>query len=323
LLQFTRQVWRAAQDCDLIFVNGYGLPPAMVNLWLRKPMVIKLVGDFAWEYAIRHGLIDSGENIEGFQRRRHGFVVRVVQALQRWYVNRAQAVIMPSRYLSSIVQGWGVPSEKLQVIYNAVDLVAYDSLPDREDARRELDLGGKIILTVARLTPWKGVDRLIALLPRLRERLQDANLVVVGDGPERAKLERLARQTGMTHAVHFAGQVPQDRVALYLRAADVFVLYSGYEGLPHIVLEAMLVGTPVVASAKGGIPEVVEDGVTGRLVSWGDDAQLGDALLKALSDPVEVASWAERARERTERDFSWAGLVERTANLLWEATGLS
>jgi glycosyltransferase involved in cell wall biosynthesis len=318
LLQFTRQVWRAAQDCDLIFVNGYGLPPAIVNLWLCKPMVIKLVGDFAWEYAVRHSLMDSAENIEDFQRRRHGLVVRMVQALQRWYVNRAQTVIVPSRYLASIVQGWGVPPKKLRVIYNAVDLVAYDSLPDREDARRELDLNGKIILTVARLAPWKGVDRLIAILPRIGELVPDANLVVVGDGPERANLERLTEQTGVSGFVRFAGRVSQDRVVLYLRAADVFVLYSGYEGLPHIVLEAMLAGTPVVASAKGGIPEVVEDGVTGRLVSWGDDAQLRGALLKALSDPLEVASWAERARERTERDFSWAGLVERTASLLYQ-----
>jgi glycosyltransferase involved in cell wall biosynthesis len=317
LLQFTRQVWRAAQDCDLIFVNGYGLPPAIVNLWLRKPMVTKLVGDFAWEYAVRHSLIDSSENIEDFQRRRHGFVVRVVQALQRWYVNRAQTVIVPSRYLAGIVQGWGVPPKKLRVIYNAVDLVAYDSLPDREDARRELDLNGKIILMVARLAPWKGVDRLIAILPHIRELVPDANLVVVGDGPERANLERLTEQTGVSGFVRFAGRVSQDRVVLYLRAADVFVLYSGYEGLPHIVLEAMLAGTPVVASAKGGIPEVVEDGVTGRLVSWGDDAQLRDALLEVLSDPVEVASWVERARERTERDFNWAGLVERTASLLY------
>jgi glycosyltransferase involved in cell wall biosynthesis len=318
LLQFTWQVWRAARGCDLIFVNGYGLPPAIVNLWLCKPMVIKLVGDFAWEYAVRHSLMDSAENIEDFQRRRHGLVVRMVQALQRWYVNRAQTVIVPSRYLASIVQGWGVPPKKLRVIYNAVDLVAYDSLPDREDARRELDLNGKIILTVARLAPWKGVDRLIAILPRIGELVPDANLVVVGDGPERANLERLTEQTGVSGFVRFAGRVSQDRVVLYLRAADVFVLYSGYEGLPHIVLEAMLAGTPVVASAKGGIPEVVEDGVTGRLVSWGDDAQLRGALLKALSDPLEVASWAERARERTERDFSWAGLVERTASLLYQ-----
>jgi glycosyltransferase involved in cell wall biosynthesis len=316
LIQFTKQVWRVARDCDLIFVNGYGLPPAVVNLWLRKPMVIKLVGDFAWEYAVRHGLVDKHENIDDFQQRQHSLVVRLLRGLQRWYVNRAQAIIVPSRYLAGIVQGWDVPSEKLQIVHNAVDVAAYDRLPTREDARRELDLGGKVILTVARLTPWKGVDRLIALLPRLRERVSDANLVVVGDGPERANLERLVRRTGVSDTVHFAGQVPRDRVVLYLRAADVFVLYSGYEGLPHIVLEAMLAGTLVVASAKGGIPEVVEDGLTGRLVSWGDDARLHDALLEALSDPARAMSWAERARARIERDFSWAGLAERTASLL-------
>jgi starch synthase len=105
-----------------------------------------------------------------------------------------------------------------------------------------------------------------------------------------------------------------------LRAADVFVLYSGYEGLPHIILEAMLAGTPVVASAKGGIPEVVEDGVTGRLVSWGDEARLHDALLEALSDPAKAASWAERARAGIMPDFSWTGLVERTVDVLWEVS---
>ena len=322
LFWFTWQVWRAARDCDLIFVNGYGLPPAVVNLWLGKPMALKVVSDFAWEYAVRHGLIDSGENIDDFQQRQHGFVVRLLRALQRWYVNRAQAIIVPSRYLAGIVQSWGVPPEKLRVIYNAVDLAAYGHLPVREDARRELHLDGKVILTVARLTPWKGVDRLIALLPRLRDQVPDANLVVVGDGPERADLERLAEQTGVPHAVRFAGQVPRDRVALYLRAADVFVLYSGYEGLPHIVLEAMLAGTPVVASAKGGIPEVIEDGVTGRLVPWGDETRLRDALLKALSDPAKAASWAERAPARIVRDFSWAGLVEGTVDVLWEVSKL-
>lgn len=316
LLQFTGQVWRAARDCDLIFVNGYGLPPAVVNLWLRKPMVIKLVGDFAWEFAVRHSLIDSDENIDDFQQRRRGIVVRGLRGLQRWYVNRARRVIVPSRYLARIVQGWGVPAEKLQVIYNAVDVAAYDCLPTRQAARQTLHLGGRVILTVARLTPWKGVDRLIALLPRLREVAPDANLVVVGDGPELANLERLARETGVAQAVRFAGRVSRDRVALYLRAADVFVLYSGYEGLPHIVLEAMLAGAPVVASAKGGIPEVVEDGATGRLAPWGDDARLYDALVEVLSHPAEAASWAERARAQTEDGFSWAGLVERTASFL-------
>ena len=86
--------------------------------------------------------------------------------------------------------------------------------------------------------------------------------------------------------------------------------------------ECLRIGTfitdykPVVASAKGGIPEVVEDGVTGRLVPWGDETRLGDALLEVLSDPAKAASWAERAPARIVRDFSWAGLVEGTVSLL-------
>jgi glycosyltransferase involved in cell wall biosynthesis len=86
--------------------------------------------------------------------------------------------------------------------------------------------------------------------------------------------------------------------------------------LPHIVLEAMLAGTPVVASAKGGIPEVVEDGKTGRLVAWRDEAQLCDTLLEALSGGEDVASWAERAQAWVKRHFSWPGLVEKTALVL-------
>jgi glycosyltransferase involved in cell wall biosynthesis len=316
LARFTRQVWRATRNCDLIFVNGYGLPPALVNLWLRKPMAIKLVGDFAWEYAIRHGLIGRDENIDDFQRRSHGLAVRLLRAVQRWYVDRARVVIVPSRYLADIVAGWGVPPEKLRVIYNAVDVAAYDRLPARAEAKCELGLSGKILLTVARLTPWKGVDRLIALLPRLQKAWPGVTLVVVGDGPERGNLERLAEQVGVSGAVRFTGRVPHDRVSFYLRAADLFVLYSGYEGLPHVVLEAMLAGAPVIASAKGGIPEVVEDGVTGRLVPWGDEGRLREALSNALSSPSEAATWAERARARVERDFGWARLVEETASLL-------
>jgi glycosyltransferase involved in cell wall biosynthesis len=316
LLQFTKQVWRVAQDCDLIFVNGYGLPPAVVNLWLGKPMVIKLVGDFAWEYAIRHSLIDSNENIDDFQQQRHGLVVRLLRALQCWYVNRAQAVIVPSHYLAHIVHGWGVPSEKLRVIYNAVDMAAYDRLPAREDARRELNLDGKVILTIARLTPWKSVDKLIEVLPQIREEVTDANLVIVGDGPERGRLEQLAQRVGIGEAVLFTGRVSSEKVPLYLRAADVFVLYSSYEGLPHVVLEAMAAGVPVVASRKGGIPEVVVDGETGLLVQWRDEAALAEAVQQVLANVTLAARLATAGRAWVETKFGWERMVQETVRMM-------
>lgn len=318
LAKFTWEVLRQGRKCDLLFVNDYGLPAALANLALRKPVVMKVVGDFAWEYAIRHRLIPADENIDDFQRARHGFTVELLRRLQRWYVSRARAVIVPSRYFRGLVAGWGVPEKKSRVIYNAVDLAAYQDLPSREEIRARLGLAGRVVLTAARLTPWKGVNRLIAALPAWREAVPGTNLVIVGDGPERANLERLAHEVGVAEAVTFVGQVPHEWMPLYLRAADVFVLYSGYEGLPHVVLEAMAAGVPVVASRKGGIPEVIEDGVTGLLVEWGDETVLADTVERVLCDAALARRLGEAGRARVERDFGWGGLVERTAALLAE-----
>jgi glycosyltransferase involved in cell wall biosynthesis len=318
LAKFTWEVLRQGRGGDLLFVNDYGLPAAVANLVLRKPVVMKAVGDFAWEYAIRHRLIPADENIDDFQQMRHGFTVVLLRRLQRWYVNRARAVIVPSHYFRRIIANWGVPEKKLRVIYNAVDLAAYQDLPSRGEIRARLGLSGRVVLTAARLAPWKGVDRLIAALPAWREAVPEANLVVVGDGPERASLERLARETGVAGAVRFVGQVPHERMPLYLRAAEVFVLYSGYEGLPHVVLEAMAAGIPVVVSHKGGLPEVVEDGVTGLLVKWGDETALTEAVRRVLGDAALARRLGEAGRARVERDFGWARLVERTTALLAE-----
>ena len=318
LAKFTWEVLRQGRKCDLLFVNDYGLPAALANLALRKPVVMKVVGDFAWEYAIRHRLIPADENIDDFQRARHGFTVELLKRLQRWYVGRARAVIVPSRYFRGLVAGWGVPEKKSRVIYNAVDLAAYQDLPSREEIRARLGLAGRVVLTAARLTPWKGVNRLIAALPAWREAVPGTNLVIVGDGPERANLERLAHEVGVAEAVTFVGQVPHEWMPLYLRAADVFVLYSGYEGLPHVVLEAMAAGVPVVASRKGGIPEVIGDGVTGLLVEWGDETVLADTVERVLCDAALARRLGEAGRARVERDFGWGGLVERTAALLAE-----
>ena len=316
LAKFTGEVLRQGRKCDLLFVNDYGLPAALANLALRKPVLMKVVGDFAWEYAIRHRLIPADENIDDFQRTRRGFTVALLKRLQRWYVSRARAVIVPSRYFREIVAGWGVPEQKLRVIYNAVDLASYTDLSPRKEVQERFGLSGRVVLTAARLTSWKGVDRLIAALSAWREAVPGTNLVVVGDGPQRANLERLAQATGVAEAVHFIGQVPHERMPFYLRAADVFVLYSGYEGLPHVLLEAMAAGVPVVASRKGGIPEVVEDGVTGLLVEWGDETALQEAVARVLAGGTLATRLSAAGRRRVRAEFEWRRMVERTASLL-------
>jgi len=169
---------------------------------------------------------------------------------------------------------------------------------------------------VARLTPWKGVDRIIEILPKTRRQINEANLVVVGDGPELGNLQRLAGELGAKGYVSFVGRVPHEEVPYYLRAADVFVLYSGYEGLPHIVLEAMAAGAPVILSDTGGNPEVIENGVNGLLIPTGDQEKLKEAILRVLRDTELAEEFVERSREKVKQAFSWDALMKRTLEVL-------
>ncbi|MEK7469226.1 MAG: glycosyltransferase family 4 protein [Planctomycetota bacterium] len=302
-----------AATADLLFVNDYGLPPAIVNLSLRKPMVMKIVGDFAWEWSVRHGHVT--ENIDDFQVHGHDATVSLVKGLQRFYAGQADRIITPSGYLRGIVGGWGIDSARVRVVTNAVDPAKYVFPESREAAQKALGLEGRFVVTVARLTPWKGVDALIRCVPRLPSGWK---LLVVGDGPERARLEAQTQAAGLTQRVIFTGEVAQDQVPGYLRASDIFALFTGYEGLSHVLLEAQLAGLPTVATRKGGNPEVIRHGENGILVEYGDEDGLCQALVRLAGDEAVRAKLAENAR-RASAEFDWSRLMERTTAVFREA----
>ncbi|NUN50239.1 MAG: glycosyltransferase family 4 protein, partial [Candidatus Brocadiae bacterium] len=279
LARLSVEVVRRAARADLLYVNDHGLAPAVVNLALRKPMVMKIVGDFSWEWSVRHG--HTKENIDEFQDLPHAPKVALVRALQTFYSRRADRIVTPSRYLAGIVAGWGVDPGRIRVVHNAVDPAKYPFPESRAAAQALLGLEGRFVVTVARLTPWKGVDALIRVLPRMPAGWR---LLVVGDGPERARLEAQAQAAGLTQRVIFTGEVAQEKVPAYMKASDIFALYTGYEGLSHVLLECLLAGLPAVATRKGGNPEVVRDGENGLLVPWGDEEALGATLAGLASD---------------------------------------
>lgn len=321
LIKFVYHILSIGRRYDLLFVNNYGLPAVVANTFLRKPMAMKLVGDFAWEYSIRHGLINENEGIDDFQRKRYSLKVELLKRLQLFYTSKADAIIAPSQYLKSIIGGWGIPYDRIEVIYNAIDPARYALACTKEEARGRLGLEGKIILTVARLTSWKGIDKIIEVLPEIRGQINEANLVVVGAGPELGNLQGLAGELGAKGLVSFVGRVPHEEVPYYLRAADVFVLYSGYEGLPHVVLEAMATGLPVILSNKGGNREVVEDGGDGLLVPIGNQEKLKEAILRVLQDRELAGEFVKRSREKVAHSFAWDVMVERTLDVFQAAMG--
>ena len=197
----------------------------------------------------------------------------------------------------------GIPAEKIETIHYGLDELPDawgDNLPDAVPA------DARILLAVARLTEQKGLDVAIRALPLLPA---DTVLVALGEGPERARLEELARGLGVAARVYLPGRVPD--VAAWLRRATLLVHPARWEGFGLGVLEAMLAGLPVVASRVSSLPELVVDGETGVLVQPDDPSALASGVARALDNPA----FGPTGRERARRDFSVATMANRTAEL--------
>jgi glycosyltransferase involved in cell wall biosynthesis len=201
------------------------------------------------------------------------------------------------------VEQVGVPAGKVETIHYGLD-----GLPEPwgENGPDDVPPDARVLLSTSRLVPQKGVDEAVRALPHLPD---DVVLVVVGEGPERQALGRLARDLGVSERLFLQGRVPD--VAAWLRRATVFVHAARWEGFGLGVLEAMHAGLPVVATNVSSLPELVVDGQTGLLVPTDDAAALAHAVAAALERPELGTAGRERAR----REFSVARMASRTAAL--------
>jgi glycosyltransferase involved in cell wall biosynthesis len=303
---------RGAAWADLVYVNTLGLPRSGDR---RAARVMKVVGDYAWERCVTRGWLPPDEDVDAFQTRRYAPHVEWYKSSRARAVQAMDRVIVPSQYLRQMVIGWGARPERVQVIYNALDEAPAAAALTRAEARAQLgwQQDGRYLLTAARLTAWKGVDHLIDALAQT----PGVRLVVAGDGPELDALKARAVDRQVAERVAFLGKVPHERMSVLMRAADYLTLYSGYEGLSHTLLEALYAGTPVIASARGGNPEVVQDGVNGLLVAHPDLGALVGALRRAFEGDMQtrLASGTAAGLDR----FDWARLVDQTEAALVEA----
>ncbi len=205
--------------------------------------------------------------------------------------------------------------EQFAVIPSGVNLPALRAqAPPREEARRRLSLPADCLLLVGvgRLVPVKGFDLLVRALPAVAAAFPAARLLLVGDGPDRATLEAEAQGLGVADRLVLAGA--HDLVVPFLSAADLVVAPSRNEGLGKALVEAMALGRPVVATRVGGIPTVVVDGETGRLVPPDDPGALARAVTELLKDPGLRQQMAEAGRRRAEQ-FSLAVMESRLVEL--------
>jgi sugar transferase (PEP-CTERM/EpsH1 system associated) len=197
-----------------------------------------------------------------------------------------------------------VPRRKLHVVPNGIDTDRFRDRGEGNGVRTSLGIppGAPVVGTVGRLCEIKRQDLLIRAFQQVRARPAEAHLLFVGDGPWMGPLRELVAGLGLSERAHFAGYQP--RPAPYLQAMDVFALTSRSEGMPLVVLEAWAAGVPVVATRVGGLPELVDDGRTGILVDFGDEAALAHALGGLIADPSRARRVGEAGRERVESRYS-------------------
>lgn len=297
--------WLLAQrmrEVDLVLVQdtvSTGFPVAIIAGIAGKRFIVRVPGDYAWEQGVqRFGVKDS---LDDFQKHTYGISVGILRAIQRFVVKRAHAVVAPSEYLARIIAAWSPRIKRIDVIYNGIGLS--EALP----APREKNL----IVSSGRLVPWKGFKELIDVVAAHPEWRLD----ILGDGPQHRELVERIQKKGANGRIMLRGRVSHSEARDAFAGASAFVLNSRYEGLSHTLVEAMSVGTPVVATRAGGNPEVVQDGMNGRLIDVGDEKGLERAIIQLLADEELRRKLGRAAKERA-REFSIEKTVEATASLL-------
>ena len=279
------KILRRARGADIIYAQdpvSVGLPAYWASLTLGKKFMVRVPGDYAWEQGRqRFGVTDE---LDEFQTNRYGWRVELLRTIQKFVVRNARAVVVPSEYMERIVSKCLVASEvdgtyekKVRVIYSSIET------PNPTPVKRP---EGFLIISAGRRVPWKGFEA----------------------------LEGVVAREPSWH-LYIASGLPRAEALGWMQIADVFVMNSTYEGLSHQLIEAMALGTPVVATNVGGNPELIRDGIEGLLVPPKDDEALYAAIKKIADEPAAARARAAAAQLRAQ-DFSINNTIGKLIALL-------
>ncbi|MFA5029357.1 MAG: glycosyltransferase family 4 protein [Patescibacteria group bacterium] len=309
-LKYFLKLCQLARGVDIIYAMGpvaAGWPASWAAKLLGKKLVVKIVGDYAWEQARNLKLTDLG--IDEFQTKDwHGKTGRL-KRIETRVCFKADKVITPSEYLKKIVKGWSVEENKIQVIYNAIELKTVEPILKQENERW--------LISVARLVPWKGIDTIIKLMPEIIKEIPNLKFIVIGDGPEKPKLQEIIHSFGLENSVRLMGLMTHGDTLKYICASDLFILNSGYEGLPHVLIEALSCNVPVVASDVGGVSEVIYCNELGLIFKYNNEREILKVILDFFKTGAK-SDWLLKSKERTSffEQFSFPNMINKTEELL-------
>ncbi len=245
----------------------------------------------------------------------------LVRKRLRWLkiitLRNARAIFAVSEYTRQLVISQGIPPDKVLTILNGVDTRRFRPLDDVDWVRSRHNLNGrKVILTLGRLDDYKGHDTVIRALPQILKEVPQAVYLIVGRGPEKERLERLAEEKKVSDHIVFGGYVPDGELVAYYNACDVFVMVSrqdkkDMEGFGLVYLEANACEKAVIGGDSGGVRDAIVHNQTGLLVDPQDEHAVAQAIIRLLSDPAETQRLGEYGRRRTMDELDWRHVTRR------------
>ncbi len=223
-------------------------------------------------------------------------------------------VIVNSNYMKNEVQRlFGLPYDKINVIPNGVNLQLFSNVNIDYDFRRQYAMDNeKIILYVGRLVYEKGIQNLIAAMPKVLDRYHDSKLIICGRGGMIDELREQVKYLGIENKVYFAGYCDSKKMQKMYKCADVAVFPSTYEPFGIVAIESMLSGTPTIVSDVGGLNEIIEHGVTGMKSYAGNANSIADSVLSLLFDPKLCANISQNAIKKVRENYNWSKITDST-----------
>ena len=233
--------------------------------------------------------------------------------LDRWTNRLVTHNVCVSESVANVCRALGIAADKVSVIPNGVDVAAFATATPASREEFGIPPTARVLLAVGRLHPQKGFDLLLEAVTPILVNDATLHLVIVGEGPQRDVLERKIAESAHTARVRLIGR--RSDVPDLMRASDLFVLSSRWEGMPNVVLEAMAAGLPVVATDVEGVREVIDDGVSGVIVAPESVASLSAGITRVLADERFGDALGQAAQERVRTEFTWEQAARRYCEL--------
>ena len=237
-------IYKLGKNKDLIFVNGLGTESTIANIFLKKKIIRKIVGDPVWERAYNKGKVS--ENFDEFQVKNYGFSISLQKKVRNFSIKNSDIVITPSQHLKNFILNLGFKN-KIETIHNGI------TIP--EESAKKFTNDQTNITIVSRLVTHKNIEKIIAAISDLNNSLIKLN--IIGDGPELNQLQSIALRSDQKENIIFHGKLHRDDINNIFLNSDIYIQASNYEGLPHSLLEAMSYGIPVLCTPVGECKELL------------------------------------------------------------------